>query len=105
MQSLSYGTLPDCADIVTACNGEHYKMELVGDDSDVVTRAISQGIDAHLEAVRFSQFDAGHKLGVEVEAESMPVLLRRLNEIHESGDDSAGDLASSILSTLGFEWV
>lgn len=44
-----------------------------------------------------------------VEGEYVPkelyALVRRLTEAWERGDDAAGDLASSILQTLGIEWI
>jgi hypothetical protein len=107
MISISYG-VPDPADIVSACNGEDYPMELPpGDDLDVVARAINQGIDSHLEPIRFHEFTAscGHKIGIAIEPESMPVFLRRLVELWEAGDEPAGDFASSILQTLDIDWI
>jgi len=41
----------------------------------------------------------------DVTAREMYALLEKLVAAWEDGDDSAGDLASSFLATLGFEWV
>lgn len=81
---------------------EPYPMELVGDDRKAIIDAINQGIDAHLEAVMFSQFQAGHKLGLLIEPQTLHVLVRRLME---SGDEGAELLASSICSTIGIELI
>lgn len=102
MESLTYGTLPSSKELTAAIGTEAYEMQLTSQDGEVVTAAINQGIDSHLEAVRFEQFDAGHKLGIRIEPDSMHTLLRRLTEID---DDHANDLVSSILYTLNFEWV
>lgn len=81
---------------------EPYRMELVGDDVESVRNAINQGIDAHLEAIMFSQFKAGHKLGLCIEPQTLHVLVRRLME---SDGDNSLSLASSICETLNIELV
>lgn len=120
----------DYSEVVKACDGENYKMSLVGDDAKVVTLAVNMGIDSRLQAV-FGEFANGersiiatsdtdywkdgdklilaHTLECEVEPESLPVLLRRLYEnmeyTGEDGDDAdvGHSLAESILMTLGFD--
>lgn len=104
----------------------HYTMSLVGDDIQAVIDAVNIGIDAHLTACNCPDRGDSYELGgrsitatsdtkhwkkgnklqltqtleCKVSAESLPVLLRRL----DNGDDeSAGSLRSAILSTLGIE--
>ena len=107
MKTLNYGELPTPTEIVSACGGESYPMELTGKDIEIAVTVINQGIDSHLEAVFFNRFEAeySHKLGLSIDKRSMHTFLRRLIEMWESGNDEAGDLASSILYTLNFEWV
>jgi hypothetical protein len=104
----------------------HYTMSLVGDDIQAVIDAVNVGIDAHLTAcncpARGDSYEAGDRsitatsdtkhwtkgdrlrlaqtLECRVSAESLPVLLRRLDE---SDDEAACSLRSGILSTLGIE--
>ena len=105
MLTLSYGQLPSKEILTANMEGDTYEMQLVGRDADVVTEAVNQGIDAHLEAIMFVQFSAGHKLGLRIEKESIHTLLRRLVELWENGNEEAGDLASCILQTLDVEWI
>lgn len=107
---LTYGTLPPRSKFVRHVGPKMrggYPMELVGRDIEAAEMAINQGIDSHLEAIRFSQFGAGHKLGLRIaDAESLYTFLRRLIEASESDMDSpAMELASAIMSTLEYEWV
>ncbi len=106
MQSYTYGTLPTPEEISTSA-GESYPMEFTaGDDFDAFRAAVNQGIDAHLEAVSFEEFRGAYgKAGFRVSPKTLPVLLRRLVEAWEEGSEPAGDLASSILYTLDFEWI
>ena len=99
METLNYGTLPEVAEIVEACSGEGYQIGNFPATPEI-SEAVNQGIDSHLEAVFFAQ--SGRDLTIE--ADSMPVFLRRLVEMWEEGNEEAGDLASCILGTLGFEW-
>lgn len=103
MQPLTYGALPDVLVV-----GETYNMELVGEAREVVARAINQGIDSHLEAVCFDQYDASNtvasRLGLNIEPGSVRVLLRRLVEQWHGGCEESGSLAGDILGTLGYEW-
>lgn len=104
----------------------HYKMSLVGDDVHAVIDAVNIGIDAHLTACncpdRGDSYQPGSRsitatsdtkywkagdelqlartLECEVSAESLPVLLRRLDD---SGNEAAWSLRDAILSTLGIE--
>lgn len=84
---------------------EPYNMELVGEDRKAVTEAINQGIDAHLEAIMFSQPHTdtlAHKLNLVIEPQTLHVLIRRLME---SGNEEAESLASSICQTIGIELI
>jgi hypothetical protein len=119
MESLNYGTLPDRQEFIkkiTAEQGEGesfaYVMQLSREDAYFVSQAINQGIDSHLEAVFFGEFEGDHgKMGIEIiGADSLHTLLRRLIEIgeaesDENGNDGAIDFAGSILYTLDYEWV
>lgn len=100
VQSMNYGTLPEALDVVAACEGEGYRIGNFHNMPEIET-AINQGIDSHLEAVFFSQ----NGVNLTIEPDSMPVLLRRLVEMWESGNEEAGDTASCILGTLNFEWI
>jgi hypothetical protein len=101
-------------------------MSLVGDDIQAIIDAVNIGIDAHLKACncpeRGDSYEAGSRsitatadtkhwmkgdrlqlartLECKVSVESLPVLLRRLNDC---GDETASGLRSDILSTLGIE--
>lgn len=84
-----------------------YPMDLTFYDASVVKEAVSQGIDAHLEACFMphrgdSYVVTGNRLACKVSNESLPVLVRRLLE---SPDDHAMSLASSICQTLGIELI
>lgn len=110
MVTFSYGTTPVSeikAALAAQCNGRPYSMELVGEDAQVVSDAVNQGIDAHLEACfcpsRGDSFTwSGSRLYCQVSCESMPVLLRRLSEFD---NDAAMSLRSSILETIGIEEI
>jgi hypothetical protein len=104
----------------------HYTMSLVGDDIQAIIDAVNIGIDAHLTACncpeRGDSYEAGSRsitatsdtnhwkkgdtlqlaqtLECKVSTESLPVLLRRLNDC---GDETSSGLRSDILSTLGIE--
>ena len=101
---LDYGTLPGPEEIVGACVGP-YKIGNVHTMSAIV-EAVNQGIDSHLEAVFWTGAIGvyGH-FNIAIEPGSMPVLLRRLVEMYYAGNDEAGNDASAILGTLGFEWI
>jgi hypothetical protein len=104
----------------------HYHMSLVGDDIEAVVNAVNVGIDARLTACNCPErgdsyqhgdrsitatFDTKHwKAGkrlrlartfeCRVSAESLPVLLRRLDD---NGSEAAWNLRGAILSTLGIK--
>ena len=104
----------------------HYSMSLVGDDVKAVIDAVNVGIDAHLTACfcpdRGDSYEAGdrsitatfdtkhwkkgdklqlaHTLECSVSTESLPVLLRWLDE---SGNEAASSLRGAILSTLDID--
>jgi len=83
--------------------GGKYAMDLMGIAALAVRDAVNQGIDSHLEACfmpdRGDRYDMeGGRLVCEVSAESMPVLLRRLQEKGHEDDEM---LARDILEDLG----
>ena len=100
-----------------AMKGRRYPMSLVGEDAKAVMRVVNIGIDCHLEACFVP--DRGDEYGPEerkvngrtfivalkckVSAESLPVLLRRLFENEQDGNETAANLASGILETLGID--
>ena len=105
MQSLSYGEIPDKDAIIAACDGRPYRIRGI---SDAMMHAFNDHpIDAHLEAIFFSevQGERWNTSGADIEPESMPVLVRRLTELWNDGNEEAGDDASAILATLSFEWI
>ena len=103
-----------------AMDGEPYTMSLTGkDEMRAVIEAVNQGIDSHLEACfcpeRGDRYEGGkrragkltlcHTLECCVSVESLPVLLRRLYELHAGDElmDAAMSLGGDILLTLGFD--
>lgn len=104
----------------------HYPMSLVGEDVQAIINAVNIGIDANLTACncpdRGDSYETGDRsitatsdtkywktgdklqlvqtLECNVSAESLPVLLRRLDD---SDDEAAASLRSGILSTLGID--
>ena len=94
MRSLTYGTIPDDLEIT-----EPYPLRLMGGDLETFARIVNQGIDSHLEAVITTQ--DGRNVTIQDTA-SLRCFLRRCAE---DWDEDALDLASGILSTLGYEWV
>lgn len=107
MESMTYGELPSKAAFVKRTEAESqypYPMELVGEDKEVVADLLDdEGIEEFVPK-------HSHKLGVRVlDAEAMYRFLSGLKDKYESGEgeenDAAGNLASSILGTLGYEWV
>jgi hypothetical protein len=97
MQSLTYGTVPADLAIDTP-----YQMRLMGEDFDLVADVVNEGIDSHLEAVRTEQDGRTIKI---MDTASLRCFIRRLAERCDAGNDEAGNLASSILETLDYEWI
>ncbi len=97
--TLDFGEVPSDLQL-----DEPYPMELVGGDLESVAAIINQGIDSYLEVVRATRGpDRGHKAYITIDdSDSMKTFLRRCDE---SDDDNARDIASGIMSTLGYEWV
>jgi hypothetical protein len=102
--SMNYGDMPSKSKFIEHTQGHYpYPMELVGADREVVQDLLNEeGIE---------EFDSKyrHKLGVRIlDAEAMFRFLTQIKDMYESeheGRDVAGDLASAILGTLGYEWV
>lgn len=94
-----------------------FPMVLVGREAEVVTKAVNMGIDSHLEACNIVGKDSyewkqefiAQKLHCSVSADSLPVLLRRLQEDMEYTGEEEDDyevgtsLVRDILETIGFE--
>ncbi len=92
MISLNFGEIPDDLTI-----DEPYRMSLNTSDFYIVSKAINQGIDSHLEAVFFTQDD--RKVTI-TDSASMKTFLRRLCETEDGSF-----FASCIMETLGYEWI
>lgn len=81
-----------------------------GSEFMFIRAAIMEGIDSHLEAVRFSEFRGEHgRRGFRFERETLHVLIRRLMEVEDTDPEGSGDtpasLASSICQTLNIELI
>lgn len=94
MQSLTYGVLPNGADLAAAFDSldDGYRVNLNPSDCDLLDWA-----GATVETHGTWDFD------------DVWEVLARLTNLWAEGDpyagESAGNLASSILETLGFEWI
>ena len=89
-------------DVIKACDGEPFKMKLVGEEGQEVMRAVNIGIDSHLEACFIKGqdefgWDEDGKLDCKISPESLPILIRRLFD-----KDDLSSIAESILTALGF---
>jgi hypothetical protein len=110
MKSYSYGKTPikviQAVLVKELGAGERYHMDLAPGSCEekVVTQAVNQGIDAHLEAITglVQMRTSRGRLKLQFTQESMLVLLRRL---HDAGDEESASLRRDILSTLGIEEV
>jgi len=117
MEDVSYSWGETPIEVIRERLPESYPMQLAGEDAEVVQRLVNQGIDAHLEACFIPdrgdsyaweehKLDSGTviavKLHCSVSAESMLVLLRRMEEDETPEADS---LRVAILSTLNIEEV
>jgi len=93
-----------------AMAGEPYIMSLTGEDAESVRKAVNRGIDSHLEACNCPERGDSYTetvrragklvlcgaLDCTVSPESMPTLLRRL----EDGDENARSLGEHILEVI-----
>lgn len=96
--------------------GDVYHMELVGKDAAAAKMALKTMFSAGIR-VSFEQFEGRHKkYGLRfLDLQSLHKFIAALlvvdeMEAEEAGPDAdrqetAGDLASSIMSTLGYEWI
>ena len=105
-----------------AMGGEPFHMSLSVDEAKWVIEAVNQGIDAHLEACNSPERGDSYRVGppmkdgtifggvmlhCSVSPESLPTLLRRLEEIDGESEwaDASGSpvcLVDAILAALGF---
>jgi citrate lyase gamma subunit len=99
MISLTYGTMPTRALFDANVAEDTFEMRLASDDYRAFAAIVNQGIDSHLEAV-FVEVD-----GPNVEINDRGSLYTFIRRCTESDDERALDLASSMMSVLGFEWV
>ena len=113
MLTFTYGTLPTVKQITKRFPKKGYNIECNKIEFTPLSAALNQGIDAHLEAIFFDHSAGPHGKQVILikDAKSLQVLIRRLIEAGEkNADDDLDlelelDLASSILQTLGIEWI
>jgi len=105
---LPYGDMPTEEEFVERTEGHYpYPMELVGEGKNAV---LDLGINLNKGGIEEFESKYSDKLGIRVlNAEAMYRFLTKLKDKHDSGEgeeeDEAGNLASSILYTLGYEWV
>lgn len=85
--SLTYGVVPSETKIREAMKGEPFSMRFGRSDAATWRRAAS---------------DRDHS---SMSARELHGALQQLSSAWENGDDEAGDLASGILTVLGYEWV
>lgn len=84
---LNYGEVPPLAEFKRATKGYYpFFMTLRGEDARVGG-------------------EVDYDNGTELDAAETHRLLKRLVKMFERGDEAAGDLASGIMTTLGYEWV
>jgi hypothetical protein len=105
---LTYGDMPTEEEFVDRTKGHYpYPMELVGEGKNAV---LDLGINLNKGGIEEFESEYSYKLGIRVlNAEAMYRFLTKLKDKHDSGEgeeeDEAGNLASAILYTLGYEWV
>jgi len=100
---------PDGYDIVMMPRGQEW---------EALRRAINEGIDDHLEAVRFTQSPEPHRIPafnkakLVITPETLHVLVRRLMEFYDENDNEDGgmvdesqQMASVICDTLDIELI
>jgi hypothetical protein len=109
MKSMTFGTVPSPEEFAKAWGAgdlDGYRMEFHEGSEEFMafSVAIGQGIDSHLEAVRFQEFtgSAGRRGFRVTDPGSLRTLVRRLVE---AGDEDSESLASCIITTLDWEWV
>lgn len=98
MKTLTYGTMPDFEEFEAAFDRAtegigKYFYALKGRDAETAWNA-----------------DIPVRAGIELQARTMYGYIEKLIDVWENEDDEdeaamAGDLASSFLTSLGFEWV
>lgn len=125
-KSMTWGTLPEFPafkayveaardeddEPVIGPPGNVYHMELVGRDKESAKLALKTLFSTRTP-VAFEQFEGEHgKFGLRfldlVSLHKFILALLTINEMQEQDDDSGegpGDLASSIMGTLGYEWI
>jgi len=118
MKSYSAGTTPE--NIIEELLPEIYNMELTSEDYSIFASLVNIGIDSRLQAIFISNSkikDLGNKAGISLDKPSMVCLINRLWDYSEFGgsynpnilssyeSDTALDLRSAILQTIGIEEV
>ncbi len=107
METYTIGTTPENVIIAATTRecpeGYEIQCHQSSEDFEAIQSAVNQGIDAHLTAIFFEEFEGCYgKRGFRFEPRSMGVLCRRLTD---SGEENAEDLRSGILSTLDIEEI
>jgi hypothetical protein len=100
------------AEILARSLSTDYAMEFHAGSGEMtaLAAAVNQGIDAHLEAVFFTEFPGRHgRRGFRIHAGSLPCLVRRLLDApwpeDETEENHAASLASGICETLNIELI
>ena len=90
-KSMTYGTLPSKAVFSKAWADE------MGEDED------------YNYSLKGSDAETARKVGVPVSGsfgeDKLYSILKKLIDAFDDGEDAAGDIASGIMQTLGFEWI
>lgn len=96
-------------EVIKARSTKPFPMEFHKNSNDfkAIQRAVNQGIDAHLEAIQFTEFCGEYgRRGFKFSAETLHVLVRRLmNDTMQDEESSSESLASSICECLNIELV
>jgi len=77
-----------------------FEMSMVNgsDDCNNIIDVVNQGIDSRLTGFTNSEFKwSNDRLFCWVHFSEMEVLIRRLNDLYDNGNDNAGDLADNII--------
>ncbi len=107
MKTLSFSAMwsDKLGEAIKVLSVEPYPVEFHVNSEDFKSfeSAVKQGIDSHLEAIRFDQsYGSYGRIKFTLEPASVSVLVRRLLE---TGEDNDMSLASGICGTLNIELI
>ena len=106
--TMNYGEMPPLNQFVRRVSRgwKPYPMVLVGEDEAVGQHIVNQWPWGDQSVRSFVPRQYPHKYGIIVETpEAMHAFLMKLVEMNNHGNEDAGNLASAIMGTLGFEWI